>query len=46
MSSFDHVNNREETSLASRPRQGRVKLPFYLGNGVDVESKGKDITMG
>ena len=32
--------------IVIRPRQSRVKLPFYLGNDVEVESKGKDITMG
>ena len=30
----------------TRPWQGMVKLPFYLGKGVEVESKGKDMTMG
>ena len=30
----------------TRPRQGRVKLPFYMGNGVEIDSKSNDITMG
>jgi hypothetical protein len=30
----------------TRSRQGRVKLPFYPDKGVEVESKGKDMTMG
>jgi hypothetical protein len=30
----------------NRPRQGRVKSPFYMGKGVEVDSKGKDMTMG
>ena len=29
-----------------RPQQGRVKLPFYTGKGVEVKSIGKDMTMG
>jgi len=31
----------------TRPRQGRVKVPFYPGKGVEVKTiKDKDMTMG
>jgi hypothetical protein len=37
---------RTHFQVPTRPWQGRVKLSFYMGKGVEVKSKGKDMTMG
>ena len=46
LKSHHYESNERKENNKSRPRQGRVKLPFYPGNGVEVESKGKDVIMG
>lgn len=43
---FTQTLSSTRVVLSTRPRQGRVKSPLYTGNGVEVESKCKDITMG
>jgi hypothetical protein len=42
----DKFVDHKDQPLPSRLQQGRVNLSFYPGKGVEVEIKGKDMTMG